>query len=541
MNRGLYSALLHLYPAAFRAEYGEEMRALFAQRLRDAANPAAVAGLWIEAAADTLVNALRVHLDILRQDLRYTTRTLGRSMGFTITAICVIALGVGANTAAFSLADHVLIRPLPFADADRLVKLWEDQSPGGYSAEQPSPANYRDWKRMNTSFEAMAAHTNISVNLAGQGEPERIEGTSVTADLLPALGARPVLGRTFSAADDGSGAPGTLILSEGLWKRRFGADPNALGTKVVLDGEPYTIIGVMPAGFSFPNRAVRFWTPIRFNEESFEDRTNNYLFVTGKLKRGVSIEQAQAEMHVVAARLQRAYPKENAHTGVTISRLRDEVSQRSRLLLAALVGAAMCVLLIACTNLANLFLARALARRQELAVRTAMGAGRERLIRQLLTESVVLALGGSALGVALAGAALPLLARLVPNNLPIAELPAMDWRVLGIALLLAAITGIGFGILPAIRASSTSRLIGLREGARSGVGGRKERLRSTLVITEVSGSVVLLVLSGLLIRALWHIQATDPGFRSEGLLKASRSRRQHIAVIFFQFCFCFPI
>jgi predicted permease len=510
----LFRNLLHLYPAAFRAEYGKEMCSVFEQRRRDTSGMLAVIALWMVAIADTFFNAVRVHWDLLRQDLRYTVRTLGRAPGFALTVILVAGLGVGATTAVFTVTDHVLIRPLPFPDSHRLVKLRE-RTPG-YALEL-SPLNYRDWKSMSTSFETMGAYRGLSVNLVGQGEPQRIDGASVSADLFSILGARPAFGRLFTAEDDREGAPCTLLLSHALWQTGFGGDPRVLDSRVLLDGVPYMIIGVMPPEFHFPGREANLWTALRVSAADLADRNNNFLHVVAKLKRGTSLEQARQEMRVITAQLQQAYPRENAHTGALVNRLRDEVSSRTRLLLTALFGAALCVLLIACTNLANLLLARALTRQKELAIRTSLGAGRERLVRQLLTESLVLALGGGVLGVLTAAAALPLLTTLVPQSLPIAE-PSIDLRVLTFAVLLTGLTGFGFGVVPALRACRDGAADGLREGSRSGVGGRKERLRSALVIVEVTASVVLLVSAGLLIRALWRLQATDPGFRSEGVL-----------------------
>jgi len=509
-----YRAALHLYPASFRAEYGEEMRAVFARRRRDASG-AAVAALWAVTLADILRNAAAAHWDILRQDLRYTARCLLRSPGFALTAILVTALGVGANTAAFSVTDFVLIRPLPFAAPERLVKLWERLP--GYARMELSPANYRDWKRMSTAVEGMGAFYDRAVNLVGQGDPERLERTAVTADLLAMLGVRPLIGRLFTAADDRAGAPGTLLLSYGLWQSLFGGDTGVLGRRVILDNEPFIIIGAMPPDFHFPSREAEIWTPTRWQEQDFAERGDNYLNVVARLRPGISLEQARAEMNVVAARLERQYPKENKDTGASVVRLSDELSEQSRLLLVALGGAALCVLLIACANLANLLLARALSRQRELAVRAAMGAGRERLARQLVTESLVLAALGGLFGVAAAVVIVPLLGRLVPGSLPIAQTPSVDVRVLIFAALLTGLTGLGFGVVPALRASGNADLGGLREGARAG-GGRKERLRSALVIAEVTASVVLLVSAGLLMRALWRIEATDPGFRPGGVL-----------------------
>jgi predicted permease len=498
-----YRALLHLYPASFRAEYGEEMCAVYNRRR---ASP-------LSAALEVLRNAPAVHWDILRQDLRYTARTLARAPGFTAVAILVLALGIGANTAVFSVTDFVLIRPLPFPSPDRLVALWEKLP--GYTHMELSPANYRDWKRMNTVFEDMAAVTTWQVNLIGQGAPERIKGALVTGNLFAVLRVQPLLGRPITPSDDRESAPHTVVLSYGLWQRAFGGDAGVLGQKVNLGGTPHIVIGIMPPQFSFPDQEVDFWAPFEFPEMAFADRNNNLLNCVGRLRDGVSLQQAGAEMNVLADQLRRQYPKELQHTGAVVDRIRDDISEQRRLLLVALAGAALCVLLIACSNLANLLLARALVRQKELAVRTALGAGRERLIRQLVTESMVLAALGGMLGVLLAGLALPLLTKLVPS-LPLSGTPSIDLRVLGFAAILTALTGVGFGTVPALRAGRGD-LTGLREGSRSG-GGRKAGLRSALILAEVTLSVVLLISAGLLLRALLRVQSIDPGFLSDGVL-----------------------
>jgi hypothetical protein len=324
-----YDLLLRLYPASFRAEYGEEMRAIWARRRRDAAGPLAVAAVWIAMLFEVVFNAAAVHWDILRQDLRYTARTLARSPGFALTAILVLALGVGANTAAFSVTDFVLIRPLPFPEPGRLVNLWEKEP--GYPQIELSPANYVDWKHMSKSFDGMGAFWDTSVNLVGQGDPERLEGATVTADLLPLLRVQPLMGRVFTAAEDRDGAPGTLLLSYQLWQAVFGGDAGVIGKRVSLDNEPYEVIGVMPRDFHFPSRNAELWIPARFQEQSddFRDRNNNYLNVVGRLKPGVSLAQARAEMGVVAAQLERQFPKENRQTTAAVNFLRDELSQQS--------------------------------------------------------------------------------------------------------------------------------------------------------------------------------------------------------------------
>ncbi len=512
----LYTALLRLYPASFRNEYGGEMRAVFLRR-RQQASGIAVVGLMLSAIGDVIVNAIAAHVDVLRQDLSYTGRVLRRSPGFAVTAVIIVALGIGATTAAFSVTDFVLLRPLPFPEPERLVKLSE-KTPG-YSTMELSAPNYRDWKAAATSFESMGVYSGRAVTMTGSGEPRRLPGAAISADLLPTLRIAPLIGRQFTAADDRQGAPGTVLLSFQLWQTEFGGDPGIVGSSLTFDNAPYTVIGVMPREFHFPASNDLFWTPTRFGERDYtpQERTNNYLEAVGRLRRGVTLAHAQAEMDLIAAQSERQYPKENKDTGAVVYPLNEDISERSRLLLIALSGAAACVLLIACANLANLLLARALNRRRELAVRTAIGAGRERLVRQLMTESLLLAGVGGALGIAVAVVSVPLLSRLVPATLPIAASPSVDLRVLLVAIGLTALTGIAFGLAPVLRVGSSADLAGLREGARSG-GGAKERFRSALVVVEIIASVVLLVSAGLLIRALLTVQAIDPGFNAENVL-----------------------
>jgi putative ABC transport system permease protein len=511
----LFDALLHLYPSAFRIEYGDELRRVFAQRRRDVSGFAGVLVFWIAEFFDVLSNALQVHWDILQRDLHYTVRTLTRSPGFALTAIIVTALGIGANAAVFSVVDHVLIRPLPYADADRIVRLWQ-AGEDGYN--ELSPANFRDWQRKSTSFESMASFTLSSKNVVGYGNPEHVDGALVTQNLAGLLGVRPVMGRMFRPEEDRAGAPGTIVISYGMWQSRFGAHPDVLGQVLRLDGEVYTVIGVLPAGFNFPSRDIQFWIPFRFVPQNFEERDDTYINGVAKLKRGVALEQARAEMKVIAQSLEREYPDTNKGVGTLVMRYRDSVNTQSRMLLAVLLGASICVLLIACTNLANLSLVRAMGRARELAVRAALGAGRERLVRQLLTESLLLAFVGGIFGLILARIALPLLEHLIPLTLPIGDATVMNVRIFVFAALLVSLAAIGFGVIPALWIFGGNHANTLREGSRSGMGGRKERMRSILVVAEVTASVVLLISSGLLIRALWRIQSINPGFRTESVL-----------------------
>jgi putative ABC transport system permease protein len=510
-----YDWLLHCYPTSFRNEYGPEMRLLFARRRLEAQGPFGGAALWISTVAEVAGNAALVHLDILRQDIAYSWRMVLRAPGFAMTAVIIVALGVGATTAAFSVTDFVLLRPLPFAEPDRLVKLYE-RTPG-YSRLELSAANYRDWKLGSTVFESIGLYHDAAANLVGAGEPMRVMGSAVSADLFPTLRVHPRIGRLFTPGDDQSGAPGTILLSYRLWQTRFGGDPDVVGRQILLDAEAFTVLGVMPQDFRFPTSEATFWTPLRFSEEAYVDRNDNWMYAVGRLRSGVSFSQAQAQLDVLAAASRAQYPADNKDVGANLIRFGDEVSEQSRLLLYALSGAAVCVLLIACANLANLLLARALQRRRELAVRTAMGAGRERMIRQLMTESLALAAIGGGVGIAIAYASVPLLNRLVPVSLPLATTPTVDLRVLAFATVLTAVTGMAFGLAPVMRVGGEADLAGLREGARSG-GGRKEGARSALVVIEIVASVVLLVSAGLLMRALWTVQAVNPGFQSEGVL-----------------------
>jgi predicted permease len=516
----MYRWLLRLYPASFRNEYGHEMATVFARERRDARTALGMAALWLRVIADTCVNAAGIHWDILTQDLRYTLRTLRRTPAFALTAITVVALGIGATTAAFSLADFVLMRPLPFPEADRLVRLSEERP--GFPRMELAPANYRDLKQMATSFEALGAYRGLSVNLVGARQPLRLQGAVMTADVLAALAVSPMMGRPFTAADDVDGAPATALVSYALWQQEFGGDASIVGRPVRLDGEVYTVIGVMPRDFNFPSRGAQLWTAMRFVPADFADRNHNYLQGIARLRRAVSVDAARTEMSMLAGRLQQQYPKENEQTGISVIRLRDVVSPQSRALLVALFGAAVCVLLIACANLTNLLLARAIVRRREMAVRMALGAGRERVLRQLLTESLVVTGIGGVLGLALAAATLPILSRLVPTALPIAETPSLDVRVVGFAMALTMVTGVSFGIVPLLQQHRDRASEGLREGARGGGSGR-EGMRGALVVAEITASVVLLVMCGLLLRALWTIQAIDPGFRLEHTLTARTS------------------
>ena len=354
----------------------------------------------------------------------------------------------------------------------------------------------------------------LSMNMI-RNEPERVAGSGLTSDVLPLLGVQTSLGRWFLPEEDRPGAPGAVILSDGLWRSAFGADPNVIGTQVRLDPEIFTIVGVMPPGFYYPDRETQLWVPARLPPD--EDRDNNWLGVVARLKPGATLEEARNQMNGVMASLERTYPKELEQTRITIRMLDDQVSNQSRMLLRMLAGGSLCLLLIACTNLASLLLARFIARRREITVRAALGAGRERIVRQLLTETLLLSAIGGAAGIALATIATPLLARLVPTSLPVSDATVLDARVLLFAALLTTVTGVLFGVVPAMRVWRGTGTDALREGPRAAFPGR-ERLRGMLVVAQIAASIVLLVCAGLMMRALMRVQTIDPGFAAANVL-----------------------
>jgi putative ABC transport system permease protein len=511
----LYRALLRLYPGFFRAEYQDELCRAFAARAAEFHGPLRPIAIVLAALADVVPNAFAAHGDVLRQDLVYAARSLRRMPGFALTAILVVALGVGANTAVFSIADLVFVRPLPFSDPDQLVKLWQGTRGVPGNANQASPANYRDWRTMASSFSGMGAYWSNAANLVGTSEPRRLEALRATPELLPLMGVAPSIGRLFTAEDLAGGQ--CVVLSHALWKSLFGGDPGVIGTSVRLDGIPHTVTGVMPASFQFPSRTIEAWASLVLNDEAFTDRGDTYLNVVARLRPGVGVERARQELDLVSARLEQQYPKENRDVLITVFTLREELARGARLLVLTLCGAGLCILLLACANLASLFLARGAHRAHELAVRAALGAGRERLVRQLVTESLALAFVGGVLGIAVALAGVPLLQRLVPGTLPIADRASLDPRVLALAGAFMLVTGLVFGLVPALRAARSNALEALRSGVRT-AGGGTQRLRAGLVVMEVAASVMLLIGSGLLIRAVWKIQSVDAGFVAENVL-----------------------
>ncbi|MBL8137054.1 MAG: ABC transporter permease [Acidobacteria bacterium] len=515
---GLWRLLLHLLPASLREAHGAEMTAMLRHDLGRARGAGALV-VFVTASVDLVWNAAVAHVEATALDLRDVWRSARRAPGFATSVVVVTAIGVGAATAAFSLADHVLLRPLPFAAPEALVKLWQDQTSRGYSRMELSPGNFEDWRAQSSAFQSMSAYAAGSANAMTPAGPLRLDTAQVSTTLFDTLGVRAALGRTLLAADDAAVATPPVVLSDHVWRSTFAASPGVLGTTVSLNGTAHVVVGVMPAWFEFPTRDVDLWLPLRFVPDDLTDRANVYLRVVARLRPGVTIAQARADLNVVAAGLARTFPEANAQTGATVVALRDEVPRQSRTMLLALAGASVAVLLIACANLASLFLARSVARQRELAVRLAMGARPRRLARQVLTESLALAAAGGGLGAVLAIAIVPAAAALVPTALPVAEAPEADLRMLGLAALATLATGFGFGLVPAWR---IARAAGgaLRHGARVFGTRGTERLRGLFVASEVAATVVLLVTVGLFLKALWQVQEIDPGFDPRGVVTA---------------------
>lgn len=458
-------------------------------------------------------------LETLWQDLHYGVRMLVRKPGFAAIAVVTLALGIGANTAIFSVVNTVLLRPLPYPNPDELVMVWETAPKLGFPHNDVAPANFIDWRDQNRAFAQIAAFGGNSMSLTGRGEPERIEGARVSASLFPLLGVAPVLGRVFTAEEDRPDAPGVIVLSHGLWQRRFGGDPGIIGQTLTLNYRPFTVIGVMPAPFRFPDREQEFWLPMAFEPEEAAGRGDHYLHVVARLGPGVTMWQAQAEMADIAARLERQYPRTNTEQGVVLVPLHEEFVGDIRKPLLILLGVVGFVLLIACANVTNLLLARAAARQKEMTIRAALGASRVRLARQLLTESVLLAGLGGAAGTLLAVWGSGLLEALVPESLAQARGVVTDGRVLAFAVAVSLLTGVVFGLLPAQQVSKPNLTEALKEGGQGSAGGGKRgRLRGALVVGEIALSLVLLVGAGLMIRSFYRLTRVDPGFRPDQAL-----------------------
>ncbi|MFL6276642.1 MAG: ABC transporter permease [Blastocatellia bacterium] len=458
------------------------------------------------------------------QDLRYGLRLLLKRPGFTFVAIITLALGIGANTAIFSVVNGVLLKPLPYPHPEQLVRVFES------SRTQPrfpmAPGNFLDYRDQNTTLENLALYTRNDLELALGDRPEQLSGMRVSADFFATLGFQPLLGREFSRADEAPDNTHAVILSHGLWQRRFGSDPNVIGQVVPLSGEPFTVVGVMPPGVqhvggdyrSTPHgESVDVWWPMELSTKS--PRFAHFTNTVGRMKAGVTSDQAEADFNVIAGRLAEQYPNTNSGWQIRVRPLHQEIVGRARTTLLVLLGAVAFVLLIACVNVANLMLARATTREREMAVRASLGAGRMRLVRQLLTESLLIAVLGGAAGLLLAGWLIDALIALGPSQLPRLQAVKMDWQILGFTLAVTLLTGLLFGLVPAWQGAKLNLNELLKEGGRGGTGGaRQRRLRNVLVAAEVALALILMVGAGLLLRSFVKLQQIDPGFNPEGVL-----------------------
>ena len=468
-------------------------------------------------------------METLGKDIRYGLRMLLKAPSVSIVATIALALGIGANTAIFSVINAVLLRPLPFSNSEQLMAVWESDQTRGVLRGSYSYPNFMDLREQNHSFDQVASYHQSDFIMTGRGEPARLQGEVVTANLFQVLGVAPILGRTFLPNEDKPGDTGlVVVLSQALFQRRFNSDASVLNQSVILDGKSYTIVGVMPGSFEFPiqNEPVQLWTTIAGdatgNEPITTQRGAHFLHAIGRLKNGVSQQQAQVEVNTIAARLEQQYPDTNTHHGIKLEPALLALVGDIRPALLILLGAVACVLLIACANVANLLLARAMTRHKEMAIRSALGASRMRIVRQLLTESVILSLAGGGLGLLLAVWWSDLLVALGKNSIPRALHVGVDWRVLGFTLGVSVFTGIVFGLIPAIHSSRTELTESLKEGGRgSGEGARRNRTRGFLVVSELAVAVVLLVGAGLLLQSLWRLQQVRSGLNPINVLTFS--------------------
>ena len=459
-------------------------------------------------------------MQTLLKDIRYGVRSLSKRPGFTAIAVITLVLGIGANTAIFSVVNAVLLRPLPFSDPGRLTQLWEAKVSKGRNEIPASYPNFADWKDRNRVFEQVAAYSDWNFNLTGIGEPERIRSAIVSPEFFSVLGIKPLRGRVFLAGEDERGKDLVVVIGEGLWQRKFNSDPNIIGRSLNLDDKSFTVAGVIARGVQAPllPDEIELWAPVSHGFGA-TNRFGHYLSVIARLKPGATLEQAQADMTHIAGQLEAQYPESNKNLSVRVVSLNEQVVGNFRISLLVMLGAVVFVLLIATANVANMLLARAAERQKEIAIRTALGAGRWRIVRQLVTESMLLSLTSGILGFFVAVWGIELLVALSPPNLPRVKEVSVDLRLLGFTLVVSLLTGILFGLLPALQASRPNLSERLKAGGRNAMNSPgRQRLRSGLVVTEIALTLMLLVGAGLLIRSFLRLQAVNPGFNSSNVL-----------------------
>ncbi len=456
-------------------------------------------------------------MDSLKRDFLYAWRGLRRSPAFAAIAILTLALGIGANVAIFSVIDAVLLRPLPFGDPGRLVRLYEtEDAPGNYPFTGP---DFIDWKTQNHSFQDMTLYGwPNDMNFNSSSQPDHVIGTPTEANFFSVLGARPLLGRTWAQGEDEPGKDRVVVLSYGIWQSRFEGDRNILGKQITLNDRKYDVVGVMPAGFHYPAES-ELWIPLDVDSKHLGERGSHWLNAVGRLKPGITLQQAQAEMTLIAARLEQQYPDSNHRVGASLVGMHDDTVGESRTSLLLMLGAVVLVLLIACANLANLLLSRAVVREREIAIRGALGAGRWQLIRQLLTESLLLSMAGGALGLLLAWGGVRVITTLKHAGLPDANAIEINLSVLAFAFVVAVLTGLAFGLFPALQISRANVSEALKggAGATGSTARRQHRVGDTLVVAEIGLSLLLLVSAGLLLKDFLAIRNTEVGVRSKGV------------------------
>jgi putative ABC transport system permease protein len=464
-------------------------------------------------------------MHLIARDLRYGARLLWKAPGFSVLAMVALALGMGATTAIFSVVYAVLLKPLPFREPERLLVIWEKNPAQNRYKLFVAPVNFLEWRRESREMEGMAAFQDVRITLTGgpngHSDPEELRAQRVTADLFPLLGVQPVAGRAFRTEEDQPGHTNFVLLSHSLWQRRFGGDPAIPGTAIRLRDQNYTVVGVLPPAFSLMTRDVDLWIPLGLSASDPRSSTNRFLIGIGRLRSRTREDRARAEMETIGSRLEQAYPALNKGWRPSLFGLDSELTGNVRQALWVLLGAVGFLLLMACVNVANLLLARGANRRKEIAVRTALGAGRGRIVAQLLSESLILAVGGGILGMLLAGAGVGLMARLGRASIPRLAEARLDANLFLFALSISLATGILFGIAPAWQTSGANVNEALIEGGRGGTTGRSGRLlRDSLVVVEVALAVLLLIGAGLLVRSFARLRSVDPGFQPSGLLTA---------------------
>jgi putative ABC transport system permease protein len=460
-------------------------------------------------------------MNTLLQDLRFAVRTFSKQPGFALVAIITLALGIGANSAIFSVINGVLLKSLPFQDPENVVKLWESMA-GGFQGTISAP-NLKDWREQNSVFTKVAAYQFQNFGLQSKDAPERVRAATVSPEFFDVLGVPPQLGRTIAEGEDQNGKHRVAVLSHQLWQSKFAAVSGIVGKPILLGGEEFTVIGVMPASLRYPSRTTDLWVPLVIPQQQTTSRGSHFLFGLARLKPGVSFAQAQEQMSAIARRIEQQYPDQQTGRGVMLIQVQEEMVRGIRPALLVLLVAVGFVLLISCTNVANLLLARAATRRREIAIRLALGAGRFRLLRQLLTESALLSLLGGALGLFIAYWGVQVLVKLATGILPRANEVTLDGRVVLFTLGLALLTGIVFGLAPALQAAKADLQNDLKEGSAAAGNQQRSWLRSLLVVGEIAAALVLLIGASLLIKSFARLQQTESGLQTENVLTAGIS------------------